>query len=118
MTQILPLPRDAWTLDNLATAVKLVRGNHYEDLVNDRARELAANQGLTLRTDGSPAGSGPINKALTLESEKLPSDYKEKLAKAGISESTVREFCRSTGQTMEQWFTNAEKLGPALMGGR
>lgn len=118
MSQILPLPREQWTLDNLRMAVDLVRGRHIEDLATDRARELAANQGLTLRTDGNPYSSGPQDKSLSLESEKLPSDFRDRLAKQGISEATVREFCAKTGMSLEQWFKNAEKLGSAVMGGR
>jgi hypothetical protein len=118
MSQILPLPREQWTLDNLRMAVDLVRGRHIEDLATDRARELAANQGLTLRTDGNPYSSAPLDKSLSLESEKLPTDFRERLAKQGISEATVREFCAKTGMSLEQWFKNAEKMGSAVMGGR
>lgn len=117
MAQILPLPRSAWSLDNLRLAVELVAGRHRHELAQEMAREMAANQGLTLRTDGFAGTHTPVNRDLTLESEKLPADFKERLAKQGISMSTVREFCAKTGMTVEQWFKNAEKLGNSVMGG-
>jgi hypothetical protein len=114
--QIHPLPRSAWTLDNLQLAVELVAGRHRHELAQEMAREMAANQGLTLRTDGF-ANHTPMDRGLTLESEKLPADYKERLAKQGISLNTVREFCAASGQSVQEWFKQAEKLGSSVMGG-
>jgi hypothetical protein len=105
------IPRSLWTLDNLDTVVTLVAGRHREDYARERAQELVAQMEPTIRPTGG--GSGPVptpqEKARSLESDSIPSDWKERAKRAGITEATVREFCSTNDMTPEAFFEMFEK---------
>ena len=109
--EIAKLPLGMRTVDNLRMVVDLVQGRHYEDLANERARELAGNMHLSARSDGL-GGTGPGGEILSLESESLPADYRERLQSARVTMETVRSFCRANGMKVEDWFKQASKMAP------
>lgn len=104
MVEVNKLPTTLWTVDNLDMAVQLVRGRHIEELAEERARELAGNVTLSARSNGTAAGDG-----LTLESDQLPPDYRERLNKAGVTLDMVERFCVANGMSKADWFKNAGK---------
>lgn len=103
---IAKLPVQSRTVDNLTTVVKLVRADHVDEIARQEAVRLAAEMEPTLRSTGSPpvpvASYEPKN---TLQSEHLPQDWKDRAAKAGLTESAVDEFCRANEMTREAFFS-------------
>jgi len=103
------LPVEMRTLDNIARIVKLVRAEHIEEIADRRARDMAAGQGLAVRTSGAAPGyPGGARGAHLTESDELPAPYRDLLAKKGVTEAQVRDFCRANGMTTEQWFKQAK----------
>lgn len=92
---IAKLPVQSRTVDNLTTVVKLVRADHVDEIAREQAVRLAAEMEPTLRSTGSPsvpvASHEPNN---TLQSQAIPQDWKDRAAKAGLTEAAVDEFCR------------------------
>ena len=115
--ELAKLPKAGWTLDNIRTIVKYVRGNHLDELADERARQLVAGGESSFRAQGGsglpPSSSGPVG--LSLESEALPAEYRAILAKTGMTMDTVKEFCRGYGMTLDQWFAQAQKWGTAVI---
>lgn len=104
---IAQLPVKMRTLDNIRQIVRIVKADHVEELAERRARDLVGNQKLTVRTNGAASqyhgASAPL-----LESDELPAPYRDLLAKKGVTEAQVRDFCRANGMTVEQWFKQAK----------
>lgn len=95
----------AWTLDNLRKVVKFTLVDHVDDLARERAAQIAAEMEPTLRSTG--AGGHPINRTTTettLQSDQLPSEWKERAASAGLTESALDEFCRANDMSRADWF--------------
>ena len=105
------VPKQMWTVDNMKTIVDIVAGRHREDYARERAQELIAQMEPTIRPMGG--GSEPVptpeQKNHSLESDKIPADWKARAKQAGITESTVREFCASNDMSPEQFFQMFEK---------
>lgn len=95
----------AWTLDNLRKVVKFSVVDHVEDLARERAAQIAAEMEPTFRSTG--AGGHPINRSTTettLQSDQLPSEWKERAAGAGLTEAALDEFCRANDMSRADWF--------------
>lgn len=100
------VPKERWSIDNLQKVVKMVAADHLDDLARLKAERLVADQGMTLRSSGAPLPSQPAPQpSNTLASEKIPTEWKERAAKAGITEATVREFCTVNNMTEEQFYS-------------
>ena len=100
------VPKRAWTLDNVETVVKLVKADHFADYQAEWETENRAKVEATIRSNGA-GGPLPVsqeNKENSLESEKIPDEWKRRAAKAGVTEATVREFCATNNQTPEQFY--------------
>lgn len=100
------LPVQSRTVDNLLTVVKLVKADHLDDLVSEGASRLAGEMTPTLRSNGSP--SVPVasqEPKYTLQSDTIPQDWKDRAAKAGLTESAVDEFCRANDISREAFFS-------------
>lgn len=94
----------AWTVDNLRKVVKITLVDHLDDLARERAARIASEMEPTLRSTG--AGGSPITHQQadhTLQSEKLPSDWRERAAKVGLTEQALNEFCQVNGMSREQF---------------
>lgn len=104
------VPKTMWTLDNLETVVKLVRSDHLDELARERASELASSVEPTIRSSGLNA-SVPVsqNKEHSLESERIPVEWKQRAAAAGVTERVVEEFCRANDMTPEAFYAQFDK---------
>lgn len=99
------VPKDKWSIDNLKRVAKMVAADHLDDLARLRAERIVAETGQTLRSSGAalPAQPAP-SPSNSLQSDKIPLEWKERAAKAGISESVVNEWCMSNHMTPEQFY--------------
>ncbi len=94
------LPREAWSLDNLERVVKIVRAEHLDELVDERARQRATEMIPSLRPNGgateSPSASG--------YESKVPADWLAKAKSVGLGEAEIRDFCAANRMTPDQFF--------------
>ena len=101
-----------WTLDNLETVVKLVKVDHIDELAREHAQQLASQMEPTIRSIGAGGSvSVPIDKAHSLESDKIPVEWKKRALAAGVTENVVREFCQTNEMTVEQFYKQFDHLG-------
>lgn len=105
--QVAQLPIKMRTLDNIRQIVRIVKADHVEELAERRARDLMGQQKLTVRTSGAASQYNGASASI-LESDELPAPYRDLLAKKGITETQVRDFCRANGMTVDQWFKQAK----------
>lgn len=109
--------KNLWTVDNINLVVKMVKAEHVEELASERADALIAQKGFSTRTTGAaPNGQGHANGEVSLESDELPTDYRDRLKKAGVSMETVRSYCVANGVSVKSWFEQAKKSS-GVMGG-
>ena len=104
------VPKKLWTMETLDTVVKLVRADHLDELRTEWTTEIRASMEPTIRSGGA-GGSVPVSekdKSNSLESEKIPDEWKARAAKAGLTESTIREFCFKNDMTEAQFFKQFE----------
>ena len=97
-------------LDTLETCVKMVLGNHIDELAAEKAQRLVNESHPTIRSGTGGSGSVPHTQR-TLGDDNLPAGWKQQAAQAGITEATVLEFCQITGQTPEQYLASVEAFG-------
>lgn len=107
------LPLEARNLDNLERVVKFVRSEHLDQLVEEKARalaqEMSGQMASGLRSSGSPTGVPlPADNQASIQNEALPALWREKAAKVGLTDQTVREFCVANGMTPEEFFKQFE----------
>lgn len=111
------MPKNLWTVDNINLVVKMVKAEHVEELASEKADALIAQRGFSTRTTGAaPNGQGHANSEVSLESDELPTDYRDRLKKAGVTMETVRSFCAANGMSVKSWFESAKK-NAGVMGG-
>lgn len=99
-----------WTVDNLKKIVKFVKADHVDELAREQAARLVAEMEPTWRSSG--AASAPVASTepqLTVQSETLPADWRERAAKVGLTEQTLDEFCRANDMTRADWFKLFDK---------
>ena len=100
------VPKTNWTLDTIDLAVKLVKADHMADYRSEWEQEYVSTLEPAMRSIGN-AGPGPVSpeaKTQSLESEKIPADWKEKAKKAGLTEAALDEFCRANDMSREAFF--------------
>ena len=110
------VPKKMWTLDNLDRVVKLVRADHLDDYRAEWQTEVQSRMEPTIRSSGA-GGSAPVtqDKSNSLESEKIPDEWKSRAQKAGLTESTVQEFCRLNDMSPEQFYKQFETPKNAIV---
>lgn len=110
MGEVAKLPVSLRSVDNIETIVSLVRGRHVDELAEELARTKFANTaGLSARSNGSAPGYPGTNGSL-LESDELPTAYRERLKKAGLTDAAVRSFCASSGYDYQTFIKDSKKL--------
>ena len=109
--EIRRLPVEYWTYDALNTIVKMVRANHVDELVAERAQRLRDESHPTIRSGSGGSGSGIPTQQRSLESETLPRGWVERAKANGIDESVVREFAQIAGITPDEYLADVEKYG-------
>lgn len=114
------VPKRLWTLDNLETVVKIVRADHFDDYRAEWQTEVASKMDPTIRSTGG-GGSVPVtqqDKSLSLDSEKIPVEWKVRAQQKGISEATVQEFCRANEMSEIDFYKQFETPMNAIVGDR
>jgi hypothetical protein len=107
--ELAKVQKQYWSLDNLKTVVEIVKGRHADDYARELAQQFVANMEPTIR----PTGGGSAPQSLpapdqTLDSEKIPAARRDLMKRAGITEATVAEFCRTNEMTREDFFKMME----------
>jgi hypothetical protein len=98
------VPANLRTLDNLKQCVKMVRSDHVDEIVSERAQQLASTMEPTLRSNGAAAPPTPVTREYSLESEKIPAEWRKRAQAAGVTERVVDEFCRANDMTPEAFY--------------
>lgn len=104
------VPKKMWTLDNLETVVKLVRADHLDDYRAEWTTEVGARMEQTIRS-GGVGGAAPVDqktKDNSLESEKIPAEWKVRARNAGLTDSTIQEFCMKNDMTVADFYKQFE----------
>lgn len=97
------VPKEQWTLDAVRQAVRIVKGDHVDELATERAERLAAERIPTMRSNGN-AGTGSVpTTTLGLDSPTIPDHWKRSAAAVGLGEAELREFCAANGMTPDQF---------------
>lgn len=118
---IAQLPLEQRSLDNLERVVKFVRSEHLQELLADKERELrqqfnAETGSPGLRSTGAP-GAGPVpttQQQFSLANDKLPPEFRERAARAGLSDQQVADFARANGMTVEEFYTKNLLAGTTM----
>lgn len=110
------VPANMRTIDNLTRVVKMVRSDHVEEIAAERAQQLATTLAPTIRPTGGGSASAPVSPEYSLESEKIPAEWKERARAAKITEDTVRQFCYANGMTVEAFYKQFDTPANAIIG--
>lgn len=103
------VPKEQWTVDIVEGAAKLVRADHLDELARDRANQIVQSMEPTIRPTGGGSTSQAPKPELSLNSEKIPSDWRERAKKVGLDERTLDEFCYANGMSREQFFKQFDR---------
>lgn len=99
------------TVDNLEMAVKVVLTNHLDEIASQRAQRLVQERPETLRSLGAAPPAVAPQPDHSLQSDKLPPEWKVWAQQAGLTEQAIDEFCRGNEMTREQFFGQFAKRG-------
>ena len=95
-----------YTVDNLTMVVNIVRGQHVDEIVREKLHAQSTPHEPALRSTGAaPVSPAPLATDFSVQSAQLPPEFREKLAKAGITDATMQEFCRVNNMTVQDYFT-------------
>lgn len=101
------LPVEYWNVDTLSQLVRIVRSNHVDELVAEKAQRLANESHPTIRSGSGGSGSVP-NKTSIFESGSP--ELLSRLRAAQITtEAELREACKGTGIEPAQFLAELEK---------
>ena len=103
------VPKAQWTVDILEGAAKLVRADHLDELARERANQIVQGMEPTIRPTGGGSVPANPNPEMSLKSDKLPADWRDRAQKVGLDERTLDEFCFVNGMSREQFFKSFEK---------
>lgn len=97
-------------------AASIVKGNHADELADERAREIAAQQGANLERAGANPGapmppSSPLEELWADDTNKWVRDAKA----AGMTQDSVRDYCKKTGTDLTQYVADI-KAGNVFTG--
>ena len=104
---VAPVPTDQRSAELYSQAVRLVKANHLDEIVTERAQGRFAELGITDRTSGGGTVASVTAGAVDLT--KLNPSYKAAMEAMGIGPSELHEFLGKTGQTMEQFVESANR---------
>lgn len=95
------VPVEHRTLDNYEKVVKLVRGNHLDEIVAERARQMVATGALGERS--TSVNGVAVSSVPGLDPNKIPAGFKEVIQRTGLTEDQVKSFCRTNNMTLDSW---------------
>ncbi len=105
------------TLDLYDKAVTLVKGQHLDEVVQEERQKWQAS--LSNPGERSAGGGAPfVGSARAIDMETLPPQFKEVCKQAGVTESSILEFCRASDTPVEQWveMVKSDKAFAAVAG--
>ena len=103
---IVNVPSQQRTAELYSQAVRLVKANHLDELVAERAREQ---MGASVGDRTSAGGAIASGTVATVDLTKLSPAYKAAMDAMGIGPGELHEFLGKTGQTMEQFVESANR---------
>ena len=106
LTTLQSVPRANWTLDVIGRAVNLVKGNHVDEIVAGKVRDLEQTMASTMRSTGR-AGlnpDSPLQETVEATLGKTPPDWLEHAKLVGITPEQVREFCQANEMSPSEFF--------------
>jgi hypothetical protein len=95
------LPANQRTLDGARMVVKLVKGNHFEELAADAIARVTGDVSFRSGTGGAPPGT---NYQPPLERDEIPEQWRTKAKSLGLEVDDMKKFCEANGLTMDQYF--------------
>jgi hypothetical protein len=98
------VPGNLRTIANLEQVVRMVRGNHIDEIAAERAQQLVNAMPATLRSGGGASPGAPVDRSASLESEKIPAEWKQRAQRNGVDENIVAEFCRANDMTVAAFY--------------
>lgn len=105
------------TLDLYEKAVTLVKGQHVAEIVQEERAKWQT--GLDNPGERSAGGGAPFaSSARAVDMENLPPQFKEVCKQAGVTESSILEFCKASDTPVEQWveMVKSDKAFAAVAG--
>lgn len=105
------LPKQQWTIDNLRQVTRLVIANHLDDVVRERAEQLAGSGDPAIRATGASQQQLPTAQPSPVE--QLTEGQRATLARNGVTLKTVEDFCLKNGMDVKRWF---ELYGKSAIG--
>jgi hypothetical protein len=103
------LPAEQRTVDNLQQVVKFVRSDHIDELVSEQVNQRISSMEPTLRSNGAATPPSPVAREHTLESDKIPPEWKARAQAAKITPETVRAFCATNGMSEADFYKQFDK---------
>lgn len=103
VNQVEPQYRSASLYEN---AVKLVRGDHVQEIVAEEMRKQAALSSPGERSSGTPGGTY-TGGGKVIDFDAIPSHLREQFKAQGITEATILEFCQESKTAPADWMKQA-----------
>ena len=105
------VPRQNWTLDVIENAVKFVKGNHVDEIVAGKVRDLEVTMASTMRSTGRAGLMSDSQSQKTVEATlgTLPEKWRAHADAVGITPQEVHEFCFANDITPDEFFKQFEK---------
>ena len=104
------LPIEHWNLDTLSQIVRIVRSNHVDELIAEKAQQLASEAHPTIRSGSGGSGGGPQTHDSVFETG--DPTLLAHLRDQGIrNEADLERACQGTGITPSQFIEEFKKYG-------
>lgn len=107
------LPANQRTLDGARMVIKLVRGNHFDELTAEAVNRAA--QGEPGFRSGSAGPGAPAANLVPMENDAIPEEWRTKAKALDLKVEDLRDFCKANGMTMDQYF--AKYVSKTITGG-
>ncbi len=106
------LDLSARTPDMIDNVVKLVRGQHIDEIANEKVKEAInrAQEAGGLRSDAAAGASAGGGSSLNFNMDELPQGYREWLKRNDVTESTLREFLNGPAGSLYGGATYQERV--------
>ena len=95
------LPMEARSLDNLERVVKIVRAEHLDELVDERARQRAAEMVPSPRPNGGATESPNASNGFA---PNIDARWVERAKAQGLDDQTIRDFCVANNMPVEKFY--------------
>lgn len=112
---IATIPVESRSIDILENAIKIVRADHMDEIVQERAQAMVANMEPTLRSGGGGSGTAtsPLPQNNPLDAEGVNPEWQRRAKEVGLTAETIRDYCKANGMSMDDYF---KLLAPKSVG--